>query len=88
MAHSRQAKKRVRQTKRRTLVRRARLSRVRTFISKVEAAIEAGDQEAARETLRTAQPKVMQGMSKGALKRNTAVRKISRLARQVKAMPS
>ncbi len=88
LAHSRQAKKRVRQTRRRTITTRARLSRVRTYITKVETAIAGGDQEAAREMLRAAQPEVMRGVSKGVIKRNTATRKISRLARRVKAMSS
>ena len=88
MAHSRQAKKRVRQAKRRTLVNRARMSRVRTFIKKVQTAIESGDQEAAREALRGAQPEIMRGVTKGVLKRNTAARRMSWLTRRVKAMSS
>ncbi len=88
MAHSRQAKKRVRQTERRTLVNRARVSRIRTFIKKVEAAIEGGDEEAAREALHRAEPEVMRGVTKGVLKRNTAARRISQLAKRVNAMSS
>ncbi len=88
MAHSRQAKKRVRQTLRRTLANKARISRVRTFIRRVEAAIVGGDQEAARAALRAAQPEIMRGVSKGVLTRNTASRRVSRLSKRVKAMPS
>jgi small subunit ribosomal protein S20 len=88
MAHSRQAKKRVRQTGRRTLANKARMSRIRTFIRKVEAAVADGDQEAARAALRSAQPEIMRGVSKGVVKRKTAARRVSRLSRQVKAMSS
>jgi len=88
MAHSRQAKKRVRQTQHRTLVNKTRMSRVRTFIKRVETAIAGGDQESARSALQAAQPEIMRGVSKGVLKRNTAARRVSRLARQVKAMSS
>ncbi len=88
MAHSRQAKKRVRQTARRTLANKARMSRIRTFIRRVEAAVAEGDQEAARAALRSAQPEIMRGVSKGVIKRSTAARRVSRLSRQVKAMSS
>ncbi len=88
MPYSRQAKKRVRQTLRRSLTNKARVSRVRTFIRRVEAAIDGGDQEAARAALRAAQPEIMRGVTKGVLKRNTASRRVSRLSRQVKAMSS
>ena len=43
MANSPQAKKRVRQTARRTAVNKARRSRIRTFMRKVEEAIASGD---------------------------------------------
>ncbi len=88
MAYSRQAKKRVRQSQRRTETNRARRSRIRTFIVKVEAAIASGDHEVARAALRAAQPEVMRGVTKGVLKRLTASRRISRLAKRVKAMSS
>lgn len=86
MAHSRQAKKRVRQTARRTLANKTRMSRIRTFIKRVEAAVAEGDQEAARAALRSAQPEIMRGVSKGVIKRSTAARRVSRLSRQVKTM--
>ena len=88
MAHSRQAKKRDRQARRRAQANGARIGRVRTFIKKVEAALVNGDHDAAREALRAAQPEVMRGVTKGVLKRNTASRKISRLSKRVKALSS
>jgi small subunit ribosomal protein S20 len=86
MAHTKSAKKRIRQNERRRAVNRARLSRVRTFIKKIETAIASGDKEAAREALRLAQPEVMRGVTRGVLHRNTAARKISRLSARIKAM--
>lgn len=86
MANSPQARKRVRQTEKRTEVNKARKSRVRTFIRKVEEAISSGDQEAAKTALQAAQPEIMRGAVKGVLHKNTASRKVSRLAQRVKTM--
>ncbi len=83
MAHHRSAKKRIRQTAKRTALNRARRSRVRTFIKKVELAVASGDVEAARAALRAAEPEIRRGVTKGVLKLNTASRRISRLARKV-----
>ncbi|MEM9061673.1 MAG: 30S ribosomal protein S20 [Pseudomonadota bacterium] len=86
MANSPQAKKRVRQIQRRTAVNQSRRSRVRTYVRKVEEAIAAGDQDAAREALKAAQPEIMRGATKGIMHRNTASRKISRLNHRIKTM--
>ena len=86
MAHSRSAKKRVRQTLRRTLRNKARKSRIRTFVRKVEEAIARGDYEAARAAFVVAESELRRGVSKGVLHINTAARKISRLAQKVKAL--
>ena len=86
MANSPQAKKRIRQTARRTAVNTARRSRSRTFIRKVEDAIRNGEAEAARAALRAAQPEIMRGAAKGVTHRNAASRKVSRLAHRVKAL--
>lgn len=86
MPNTSSAKKRLRQTIKRTAINRARMSRVRTFIRKVEAAIASGDQQAAREALRLAQPEIMRGATKGVIHKNTASRKISRLAQRIKSM--
>ncbi len=76
----------MRQTKRRTEINRARMSRVRTFVKKVETAIEAGDKTAAEAALKMAQPEIMRGVTKGVLHRNTAARRVSRLSARVKAL--
>lgn len=86
MANSPQARKRVRQTARRTEVNRARVSQYRTYVKKVETAIASGDPAAAKEALRAAQPILMSGVNKGIVHKNTVARKISRLSRQVKAL--
>ncbi|MEM6465265.1 MAG: 30S ribosomal protein S20 [Pseudomonadota bacterium] len=86
MANSPQAKKRARQTERRAAVNRSRRSRMRTFVRKVEEAITAGDQAVAQEALKNAQPELMRCVTKGILHKNTASRKMSRLAQRVKAM--
>lgn len=86
MANSPQAKKRVRQIERRTAVNKARRSRIRTFLRKVEEAISSGDQAAARDALKAAQPELMRGTTKGVVHKNTAARKVSRLNSRIKAM--
>jgi small subunit ribosomal protein S20 len=86
MAHSRSAKKRIRQTIRRTAVNRARISRIRTFMKRVERAVAAGDPEQARAAFQAAEPEIRRGVTKGVLHRNTASRRISRLARLVNGL--
>ena len=86
MANHTSAKKRIRRNERRAAINGARMSRIRTFMKKVETAIASGDADAAREALRVAQPEIQRGVSRGVLHRNTASRKISRLAARVKAV--
>lgn len=86
MANIQSAKKRNRSAARRTEINIGRRSRIRTFVRKVEEAIESGDKAAATEALRAAQPQIARGVTKGVLHRNTAARKVSRLAKRVKAL--
>ncbi|KGJ10448.1 30S ribosomal protein S20 (plasmid) [Paracoccus versutus] len=86
MANTPQSKKRARQIERRTAVNKARRSRIRTFLRKVEEAIAGGNAEIAREALKNAQPELMRGVTKGVIHKNTASRKMSRLAARVKAL--
>lgn len=86
MANSPQSKKRARQNEARFAVNKARRSRIRTFIRKVEEAIALGDKSAAAAALQVAQPEMMRGVTKGVLHKNTVARKISRLAARVKAL--
>ncbi|WP_306151279.1 30S ribosomal protein S20 [Roseovarius sp. MMSF_3281] len=86
MANTPQSKKRARQNERRFAVNKARRSRIRTYLRNVEEAIASGDKDAAQNALRVAQPELMRGVSKGVFHKNTASRKISRLAARVKAL--
>ena len=86
MANTPQSKKRVRQTARRTEVNRSRVSRIRSFVKRVELALASGDAAAARDALKAAQPEIMRGVTKGVMHRNTASRKVSRLSARVKAL--
>ena len=86
MANSPQAKKRARQIERRTAINKTRKSRIRTFLRKVEEAIDSGDKGVAIAALRAAQPELMRGVTKGLFHKNTASRKVSRLASRVKAI--
>ena len=79
MANSPSARKRIRQAERRTAVNKARRSRIRTYLRKVEEAIASGDAAKATDALRAAQPEIMRGVTKGVLHKNTASRKVSRL---------
>ncbi len=86
MANTPQAKKRIRRNARRTDVNTARVSRIRTFVKKVEAAIQSGDKKAAAEALAAAQPEMARGVSKGVLHKNTASRKFGRLTKAVASL--
>ena len=87
MAHNPSAKKRIRQTKRRTQVNRARVQRIRTFVRRVEKAIAVGDKEEARSAFQAAQPELMRGVNKGIIHRNTVARRLSRLSARIKILP-
>tara|TARA_B100000768_G_C10891361_1_gene213765 strand:- start:2 stop:268 length:267 start_codon:yes stop_codon:yes gene_type:complete len=86
MANSAQAKKRARQIERRTEVNKARRSRIRTYLKKVDEALESGDKGIAQQALKVVQPELMRGVSKGIMHKNTASRKMSRLSSRVKAI--
>ena len=86
MANTTQSAKRARQSEKRFAVNKARRSRIRTFLRKVEEAIASGDAAAAAEALKAAQPELARGVSKGVLHKNTVSRKISRLASRVNAV--
>ena len=86
MANTRSAKKAVRRTARRTEINKARRSRVRSFVRKVEEAIASGDKAAATAALQAAQPELMRGAQKGVVHKNAAARKISRLSNRIKSI--
>jgi small subunit ribosomal protein S20 len=89
MAQHKSAKTRIRRNARRAVINKNRIARIRTSVKKVETALAAGDVAAAQEAFAAAQPELHRGVTKGVLHRNTAARKISRLAKRIKvANPS
>lgn len=86
MANTPQSKKRARQNETRFQINKARRSRIRTYLRKVEEAIASGSRDAAASALRDAQPELMRGVSKGVLHKNTVARKMSRLSARVKTL--
>ena len=86
MANTPQSKKRARQSETRYAINKARRSRIRTYLRKVEEAIVSGNGEAAAAALKAAQPELARGVTKGVLHKNTVARKMSRLASRVKAV--
>ncbi len=86
MANTPQARKRIRRNEKRTSINTNRLSRIRTFIKKVEAAIEGGDKDAAASALKAAQPEMARGVARGVLHKNTVSRKFSRLTKRVASL--
>jgi len=86
MANTPQSKKRARQSETRFAINKARRSRIRTFLRKVEEAIASGSREAAMAALKEAQPELMRGVTKGVAHKNTVARKVSRLNARVKAL--
>ena len=86
MAHHQSAKKRIRTNARRAEVNHSRISRIRTFLKRVETAIEAGNKESAQAELKLAQPEMQRGATRGVLHANTVARKLSRLSARIKSM--
>ena len=88
MANTASARKRIRQTERRTERNQARKSRMRTFVKKVESAIDSGDKAQAAAALQAAQPEMQRAAGKGVIHANTVARKLSRLAKRIKSLAS
>lgn len=86
MANTPSAKKAIRKIAARTEVNKDRRSRMRSFLRKVEEAIASGDKGAATAALKAAEPELMRSAQKGVVHKNTASRKVSRLAQRVKAI--
>ena len=86
MANHKSAKKRIRRNANRAEINKSRISRIRTFLKRVETAIASGDEGAAQTALKEAQPELMRGVSKGVLHKNTASRKMSRLSAKVRTV--
>ncbi|MCF8496172.1 MAG: 30S ribosomal protein S20 [Alphaproteobacteria bacterium] len=86
MANHESAKKRVKRNAKRALINKARKSRVRTFIKKVEQAVTEGNIDTAQAALQQAQPEIDRGVAKGLMHKNKAARTLSRLSSAVKSL--
>ncbi len=86
MANTPQARKRIRRNTNRAAINGARLSRIRSFVKKVELALASGDKDAAAAALKSAQPEMARGVARGVLHKNTVARKMSRLSKRVAAL--
>ncbi len=86
MAHHASAKKRIRRNARRAAINGARVSRLRSFVKKVELAIASGDKSVAQSAFKDAQPELHRGVRIGVMNRNTVARKLSRLSSRIKAL--
>lgn len=86
MANHASAKKRTRRNESRSLINKSRVSRMRTFLKKVEMALDSGNAQDAEAALKNAQPEIMRSVAKGLLHKNTAARKMSRLSARIKAI--
>ncbi|MCB1651402.1 MAG: 30S ribosomal protein S20 [Alphaproteobacteria bacterium] len=86
MANHKSAEKRIRRNERRAQVNKSRMSRVRTFIKRIEAALASGNAKDAEEALKAARPEIQRGVAKGLMHKNTASRKLSRLSSRIKTL--
>lgn len=84
MANIQSAKKRIRRNERARVVNKTRMSRLRTFLKRIETAIESGDKKVAAEALKAAQPELARSQAKGLVHKNTAARKMSRFSKRIK----
>lgn len=86
MANIKSAKKRVLVAERNEARNKAIKSGVKTATKKVLAAVEANDKAAAAEALKAATKTIEMAETKGVYHKNTASRKVSRLAKAVSKM--
>ena len=86
MANTKSAKSKVREILKKTDINKFVRNRYRTFIKKVELNIVKGDKSLAQEALRSAESEIMSAVSKKIIHKNTASRKISRLAGKIKSL--
>lgn len=86
MANTSSAKKATRKIAARTEVNKTRRSRMRSFVRKFEEAVASGDKSAATEAFKAVEPEIMRAATKGIVHKNTASRKVSRLAARLKSI--
>ncbi len=86
MANIKSSKKAIRVIERKTEINKARKSRVRTYLRKLNDAIASGVIEDAKKAFVEFESELMKGVKSGVFKKNTASRKLSRMAGHIKAM--
>ena len=84
MANHKSSKKRILRNNKRNEINSNRMSRIRTYIKKVETEISSENKDKANEAFKLAMPEIQRGVSKGLIHKNTASRKLSRLSNKIK----
>ena len=84
MANHKSSKKRILRNNKRNEINSNRISRIRTYIKKVETEISSENKDKANEAFKLAMPEIQRGVSKGLIHKNTASRKLSRLSNKIK----
>lgn len=82
MANIKSAKKRIRVIDRKTARNRRVRNHLKAILKAYDAALAAGDMEAAKTQLALAEKKLKQAAAKGTIHRNAAARKVSRLTKR------
>ena len=86
MANHKSSKKRILRNNKRNEINSNRISRIRTYIKKVETEISSENKDKANEAFKLAMPEIQRGVSKGLIHKNTASRKLSRLSTKIKTI--
>ena len=86
MANHKSSKKRILRNNKRNVINSNRISRIRTYIKKVETEISSENKDKANEAFKIAMPEIQRGVSKGLIHKNTASRKLSRLSNKIKTI--
>ena len=86
MANHKSSKKRILRNNKRNEINSNRISRIRTYIKKVETEISSENKDKANEAFKIAMPEIQRGVSKGLMHKNTASRKLSRLSNKIKTI--
>ncbi len=86
MANHKSSKKRILRNNKRNEINSNRISRIRTYIKKVETEISSENKDKANEAFKLAMPEIQRGVSKGLMHKNTASRKLSRLSSKIKSI--
>lgn len=84
MANTKSALKALRSSAKKKTVNSSRKNRIRSFVKKVDVAIQAGDATTANTAFKALEPELMRGVTKKILKLNAASRKLTRLASAIK----